>query len=404
MQKRESESRAPTSFVVMMALMSAIVALSIDMMLPALGEIATELGSTDDNDRQLVLSVLFLGLACAQIFYGPLADRYGRKAPLALGMALFIVGCLISLFAQSMAVLLLGRFIQGVGAAGPRIICNAIVRDRYSGNTMASVVSLIMMVFILVPVIAPMIGQVVIMFSHWRVIFVIFIVLGGSMLIWFWLRQDETLPSNQRIPLSPQRLWRVFTEVLTTRQSIGYTLAAAVIFGAFLGFLNSAQQILQELYGLGDRFPLFFAILALAFGVASYFNSRLVFRFGMRRMTNWGIRGLCVTTALFLVMAVAADPLPLWLFMAFQLMIFFLIGLLFGNFSALALEPVGHIAGSASAVIGSVTTMVSLIIGASIGIAYNETVVPLVLGFTLTSIVAYLIVVWTERGNATTSA
>lgn len=382
----------------MMALMSAFVALSIDMMLPALGQIASELGSTNDNDRQLVLSVLFLGLACAQIFYGPLADRYGRKRPLALGMALFIIGCVISLFAQSMAVLLLGRFIQGVGAAGPRIICNAIIRDRFSGDTMASVVSLVMMVFILVPVVAPMIGQVVIMFFHWRVIFVIFILLGGSMLFWFWARQVETLSPDQRITLTPQRLWRVFTEFLTTRQSIGYTLAAALIFGAFLGFLNSAQQILQELYELGDRFSLFFAILALGFGVASYFNSRLVLRFGMRRMTKWSLRGLCVTTTIFLITVMIIGPMPLWLFMVFEMTIFFLIGLLFGNFSALALEPLGHIAGSASAIIGSVTTMISLIIGASIGIAYNQTIVPLVLGFALTSIAAYAVVVWTERG------
>lgn len=384
----------------MMALMSAFVALSIDMMLPALGQIADELGSTRDNDRQLVISVLFLGLACAQVFYGPLSDRYGRKAPLAVGMVIFLIGSLISLFAQSMTVLLVGRFLQGVGAAGPRIICNAIVRDRFSGDTMASVVSLIMVVFILVPVIAPMIGQVVIMFSHWRMIFFIFIVLGVSMLAWFWLQQVETLPHDKRITLSTHRIWRLFTEVVTTRQSIGYTLAAAVMFGGFLGFLNSAQQILQELYGLGERFPLYFAILALGFGVASYFNSQLVIRFGMRTMTSWSIRCLCVTTVVFAIFALALQPLPLVMFMGFELMIFFLIGLLFGNFSALALDPLGHIAGSASAVIGSITTMVSLIIGASIGIAYNQTVVPLVLGFAVTSLVSYAIVVWTERGNA----
>jgi len=382
----------------MMALMSAIVALSIDMMLPALGEISGDLGAADDNDRQLVISAVFLGLACAQIFFGPLSDRFGRKGPLAAGMVLFVVGCLISLFAQSMAVMLLGRFIQGVGTAGPRIICNAIVRDRFSGDTMASVVSLIMVVFILVPVVAPMLGQLVVMFSHWRMIFVIFIILGVAMLIWFYVAQEETLTRDKRRSLSPRLLTTTFLEVLTTRQCMGYTLAAAFIFGSFLGFLNSSQQILQELFGLGQKFPFYFATLALAFGVASFFNSRLVLRFGMREMTQWSIRGLCVISLLFLaVVLLGGGKASLGVFMLFEMMIFFLIGLLFGNFSALALEPMGHIAGTASAIIGSVTTMVSLIIGASIGAAFNQTVVPLVLGFALTSLCAWGIVRWTEN-------
>jgi len=382
----------------MMALMSANVALSIDMMLPALGEMSRDLGASDDNDRQLVLSAVFLGLACAQIFFGPLSDRFGRKRPLAVGMLLFIAGSVTCLFAQSMTVMLLGRFIQGVGTAGPRIICNAIIRDRFSGDAMASVVSLVMVVFILVPVIAPMLGQVVVIFSHWRVIFVIFIILAVSMLIWFYLVQEETLAPENRKSLSARALSSTLMEVLTTRVTMGYTLAAAFVFGPFLGFLNSSQQILQELYGLGQKFPFYFATLALAFGVASYFNSRLVLRFGMRVMTKWSIRGLCLVSVLFFaVVAVNGGQIPLMGFMAFEMIIFCLIGFLFGNFSALSLEPMGHIAGTASAVIGSVTTMVSLIIGFGIGAAFNSTVVPLVVGFAVTSLCAYAIVYWTER-------
>lgn len=382
----------------MMALMSAFVALSIDMMLPALGQIGGDLGARNDNDRQLVLSALFLGLACSQVIYGPVSDRFGRKGPLAVGIVLFILGCLISIFAQSMAVMLVGRFIQGVGAAGPRIICYAIIRDRFSGDTMASVISLVMVVFILVPVIAPMIGQLVIMFSHWRAIFVVFIVLGASMLAWFLFAQEETLPASKRVSLSARQLWRMFIEVLTTRQSIGYTLAAGLIFGGFLGFLNSAQQILQELYGLGNRFAFFFAILALGIGLASYINSKLVLRFGMRRMMRWGVWCVSINSAVFLVAAViVAETMPLWMFMFFEIIAFFLIGILIGNFNALALEPLGHIAGTASAVVGSITTIVALGIGASIGIAYNETVLPLVAGIALTSFAAFFVVMWTER-------
>lgn len=387
-------------FVVLMALLISLVALSIDAMLPALSEIGGELGVQRSNDSQLVVSGLLLGLAAGQLIYGPLSDSVGRKPAIYGGLVLFAIGCLLSIASWNFSAMLAGRFLQGLGAAGPRIVTIALVRDQYEGRAMARIMSLVMAVFIIVPAIAPALGQGVLLFAHWRMIFVILLLLALVAFIWFGLRQKETLAASLRRPLSLRGIAKGVLETLAERCALGYTLAAGLIFGAFVGYLNSAQQIFQELFALGEQFPLYFGALALAIGGASYLNARLVMRHGMRPL-SW--RALQVLSGLSLVYFgvayVAAGQPPLWTLMVWGITAFFCMGILFGNFNAMAMESMGHIAGVAAAVVGSLTTVISLILGTWIGQIYDGTVLPLVGGFTVLGVGALLVMHWTERGR-----
>ena len=384
----------------MMALLISLVALSIDAMLPALPEIGADLGVTRANDIQAVISSLLVGLAVGQVICGPLSDSFGRKPVIYGGIAIFVLGCLLSAFSGDLAVMLAGRVLQGVGAAAPRIVTLALVRDQYEGRAMARIMSLVMAVFILVPALAPAIGQGILLIADWRAIFLVFLVLalvGGS---WFALRQPETLAPARRAAFAVGPILGALREALRSRIALGYTLAGGLMFGAFVGYLVSAQQILQEQYGLGELFPLYFAVLALAIGSASYVNARLVMRWGMRPLSSWALRSLALLSLGFLGLAwAAAGEPPLWSLMAYLLAAFFCVGLLFGNFNALAMDPLGHIAGVGAAVVGSLQTAISVILGGLIGQAYDGTVLPLVGGFALLALLSIALMTWTERGR-----
>jgi DHA1 family bicyclomycin/chloramphenicol resistance-like MFS transporter len=303
----------------------------------------------------------------------------------------------LALLSTSFPLMLIGRVLQGVGAAGPRIVTVAMVRDQYEGRAMARVMSFVMAVFILVPVIAPLFGQMMLILAHWRAIFGVYLGLALIALIWFTLRQPETLASHHRIPFSFTRLTLAVREVIANRLAFGYTLAAGLVFGAFIGYLNSAQQLFQEQYGLGRLFPLYFSVLALAIGGASFTNGRLVMRYGMRLLSFSAVLTLGGLSALFWAVAfnLAGQP-PLWALMIYLLMSFFCIGILFGNLNALAMEPLGHIAGVGAAVVGSLSTLISLLLGTLIGQSYNGTVLPLVGGFALLSVASVGVMRWAE--------
>lgn len=387
-------------FVTLTALVISLVALSIDIMLPALQQIAGDLGAPRANDSQLIVSALFAGLAAGQIVYGPLSDSIGRKPAIHAGLVLFILGCLMSILATSFTVMLAGRVLQGLGAAGPRSVIIALVRDQYEGRAMARIMSLVMAVFIMVPALAPGIGQVILMIADWRAIFGFLLAVAAVSLIWFALRQPETLAPERRVGFSPSRIVLAVRETCANRVAFGYTLASGLIFGAFVGYLNSAQQIFQIQYGLGVLFPLYFAALALALGAASLVNARLVMRHGMRRLSGWALGLLTGLSLAFLVPAtLAGGAPPLWALMAYMVVAFFCIGMLFANFNALAMEPLGHIAGVGAAVVGSLTTLISMILGAAIGQAYDGSVLPLVAGFALLGLAAIAVVRWIERGR-----
>ena len=388
-------------FVTLMATLTALVAMSIDMVLPALPAIGAALGVEHANDNQLVVSLLFLGFGLGQLFYGPLSDATGRKPAAYVGLALYVVGCVLALLSRSFPVMLAGRFLQGVGVAGPRTITLALVRDRFEGREMARVMSLVMAVFILVPIVAPAAGQAILGAFGWRAIFGVYLTMGLLASVWFAMRQEETLPSGRRIPFSPPRIAAATREVLVNRRAIGYTIASGSVFGAFLGYLTSAQQILQGQYALAGRFPLYFAMLAIAIGSASLLNATLVVRYGMHALSSRSLQGICIASVVFTgVAAAASGHPPLWMLMSYLMASFFGIGLLFGNLNALAMQPLGHIAGTGAAVVGSTSMLISLALGTWIGQSYDGTVLPLVVGFAVLSACSIAMVRWAESGTS----
>lgn len=385
-------------FITLTALMMSLVALAIDTMLPALSEIGKELGVHDGNTSQLIISTLFLGMASGQLLYGPISDSTGRKPAIFLGYGLFITGCLLSLFASSFPVMLAGRVLQGFGAAGPRVVSLALVRDRYQGQSMARVMSFIMTVFILVPIIGPLLGQELILFAGWRAIFAAFLGLALFSLVWFAYRQPETLEPEKRIAFSFRRIHAIVRNILGNRIVLGYTAMSGFVFGSFLGYLNSAQQIFQGQYALGERFPLYFGLLALSIGCASFFNARIVLHHSMESLTRFALIAISGTSAAFLLTALLQQGHPpLWEFMLYLSITFFGTGILFGNLNALAMEPLGSMAGIGSGIVGSLSTFISLIIGTGTGLCYNGTVVPLTAGFLLAALASLGVMNWTGK-------
>ena len=386
-------------FVALMAMMSSLAALSTDAMLPALAEIGGDLGVVRDNSNQLIVSLLFLGMAGGQILYGPVSDSVGRKPAIYAGYALFMIGSMMSLVATSFGVMLAGRLLQGIGIAGPRNVSMALIRDKYEGRSMARVMSFVSVIFILVPIIAPAFGQAILLVAHWRAIFGSFLVLALIGVLWFAFRQPETLVESKRRPFSLKRISQAMGEVLSTRSAVAYTVVAGLMSAGFLGYLSTAQQIFQIQYGLGERFPLIFATLAVALGCASFLNGRLVMRLGMRTLATWAARLLVLTSTLFLVFALttAGQP-PLWTLMGYLMVTFLCVGVLFGNLNALAMQPLGHIAGVGAAIVGALSQIIAVVLSAVIGQSYNGTVLPLVAGFAVFSAAGVAIMMWTERG------
>lgn len=380
-------------FVSLMALIMCMVALSIDMMLPALDQIATDLLVEESNDIQWVLGILFLGVAFGQLIYGPLADAHGRKAAVYLGFAIFILGTLFAMLAPDLATLLVGRFLQGLGAAGPRIVTLAIVRDQFTGRDMARVLSLIMTIFILCPVVAPLLGQGVLLLTGWRELFGVLLIGAVGALTWFGVRQPETLPVSARIPVSKRRIQASLSEMLRHRGTLSSMVALGLVFGAFIGFLATVQPLLQNVYGLGRYFPVCFALLAFSIGSASYCNSRLVMRFGMYALAKVATAVITLSSVLTLPVFIVFEGVPpLWGWILYLLPVLFCVGLLFGNLNALAMEPFGHFAGVASAMVGAGSTFIAVLIGASVGQMYGGTVLPVAVGFGVFSGAAFYLI------------
>lgn len=387
-------------FVVLMALTMSAVAMSTDAVLPALTMIGDELGAAEASRRQFVIGALFLGLASSQVLFGPLSDTIGRKPVVLFGFGVFAIGCLIAIWARNFEWMLIGRFVQGVGAAAPRVISAAIIRDRFEGRQMAKTMSLIMSIFILVPVFAPAIGQAILLFAPWSGIFWMFLAMAGLTATWIAVRLPETLHPDHRRPLTAIHVALAFREIVTHRSTMGYMLAATCVFSAFVGYLTSAQPVLQELYGLGERFPIAFGCFASSIGVAALVNSRLVGRLGMRVLVRRALVGMVTLAGGFLAVSLAFDGVPpLWLAFVFLVPMFFCHGTLFGNLNALAMQPMGHIAGSAASVIGAISTVLSATLGSMVGMAYDATVLPLAAGFTVFPALALLLCAWAARGE-----
>ncbi|KQZ31973.1 MFS transporter [Mesorhizobium sp. Root552] len=385
-------------FIAMMAMLMALNALAIDIMLPGLQEIGASLGVESENHRQYVISAYLMGFAVAQLAYGPLADRFGRKAPMLAGLGIYIVAAFLGAFAPTFEALLLFRFVHGIGSAATRVITVSIIRDVFGGRQMAEVMSLVMMVFMIVPIIAPGTGQVIMLFGEWHLIFVFMAVAAIAVSLWMKLRLPETLNPADRRPFTIRSVGEAFTIVLTNRVALCYTLASTFIFGALFGFINSAQQIYVGIYELGALFPVAFATVAAFMSLASYLNSRLVGRFGMRRLSHGALIGFMLVSAVWFVLSLFGTiPFPLFLLLFALAM--FQFGLIGSNFNALAMEPLGHVAGTASAVLGFMGTAGGGLIGALLGQAFDGTTTPLGAGFFGVALAGLVFVLVAERGK-----
>ncbi|MFT5593998.1 MAG: DHA1 family bicyclomycin/chloramphenicol resistance-like MFS transporter [Oceanicoccus sp.] len=385
-------------FITLMAALMSMVALSIDAMLPALGIIGQDLNIANPNDSQLIITSVFLGMAFGLIIYGPISDSFGRKKAIYIGIGIFLVGCLISIFAQDFNQMLLGRVLQGFGAAACRVVTIAMMRDKFDGKEMAKNMSLIMMVFIMVPALAPSIGQFILLFANWHYIFVMLFLVALGSTIWMHLRQPETLVVEKRIGFSLANIKRGMIETIKHPESRTYTLAAGIMFGAFVGYLSSSQQILQVQYGTGDLFSVYFGILALAIGFSSFANSKLVMKIPMQTLCITALWVVLISSILFFVYANFMNEDPgLFSFMLYMLSTFFCFGILFGNFNAMAVHPLGHIAGVATSVISTVQTLISVVVGTYVGQHYNGTVMPLIIGFIMCTSVTLCLIFWLRR-------
>jgi DHA1 family bicyclomycin/chloramphenicol resistance-like MFS transporter len=386
-------------FVVLIAAIMALNPLAMDMMLPALPQIGAAFRVTEANHLQTVLSSFLVGFGIGQFVLGPLSDRFGRRPVLLGGMILYGVASLLTLVAPSFETLLLARALQGLSTAATRVIATSVVRDCYAGRRMASVMSLAQMIFVSVPILAPSLGQLVLLFSHeWHGVFAVLLFYGVLILSWSAWRMPETLAEGKRKSLRPGDVLGYYRETLTTRQTLGYAIAAGCIIGTMFAYVFSSQQVFTEIYGLGVYFPLAFAAIAIGVALAGFVNSRFVVRIGMRVISHGA---LCVFVAASLAMAIFAKLglLPLPLFMALATLNLFSFGLMISNFTALAMEPLGHIAGTASSLFGTITTLVGIVFGSAIGQAYDGTMVPLTTGFLGCALTALVVVLVTEKGR-----
>lgn len=382
-------------FIALMAVLMSVVAISIDAMLPVLGMIGEALNVSHPNQAQYIISGIFTGMALGQLVAGPLSDTMGRKPVLYVSLLIYLVGGVICLTANSIEVMLIGRFVQGLGVSGPYISCMSIVRDRYEGRTMARIMSLIMTIFIMVPVFAPALGQAVVMVTSWRYIFVLYIAYAIIVLLWIAFRLEETLPKAERIPFKFTSILQGAKTVLTNRQTLCYTLCMSCMFGALIGDLNSAQQVFQVQYGVGEMFVVYFGLQALVFGAASLVNSGWVEKLGMRYICLRALGVMTLISFAFFGLHFIAT-IHFWIFFMWGVVVFFCVGLLFGNLNALALEPMGHIAGIASAIIGATSNVIALMLGTIIGQLYDGTLIPLSLGFALLGLIGWVVMLVAE--------
>ena len=388
-------------FVPLIAILMSLVALSIDAMLPALPQIGRDLGVQHRNEAQFVITALLVGLSFGQLLFGPLSDRIGRKPSIIIGLLIFMVGCVVSLYASSFEVMITGRILQGIGAASPRVVTMALVRDQFSGQQMARIMSFAMAIFILVPAIAPLLGQTILLLGDWRLIFATFLTLAVIVFVWFFFRQPETLAVENRLSVAPRAVIHSVGVVLRTRQALGYALASGLIFAPFVAYLSTAQQIFQEAYDTGQLFPAYFGALALAIGFGALVNDRLLRAWRMHQITKFST--LCVSVISFAAFAgfVTFDSLPpLWLFTGYLGVLFFLMGTVFGNLSALTMEPLGYVAGIGAALTSAMGTLVSVALGGIVGQFFDGTVNFLAFAFAVFGIAALTAMWWGARPDS----
>ena len=390
--------RVGTEFILLIALMMGVTALSIDIMLPALPAIEAHYNLAGENDQQLVIVSYMIGFGIGQLVFGPFSDRYGRKPVLYFGMAMYMAATVLAATAAGFDTHLTGRVLQGMAAGAARTVAVAIVRDRFAGRAMARVMSFVMTIFIMVPVVAPAIGAGILLIGLWQDMFWFLLGVAAILTVWLGLRLEETRPEAQRTPLTLRSLAAAGKAILTDRQTLCYTAVVSLLFGPLLAYIAGSHQIFVGLYGVDEWFPAVFGGIVLFSIAATLTNARLVAGTGMRRLSHGALLAQLVLAVAISAAALAGQP-SLILFLAFLGLSMFAFGLCFPNFNTLAMEPHGAIAGAASSIVGFFSTAVGSVIGWGIGAAFDGTVLPLSLGFAVCAGLGLLIVLVAEPGR-----
>jgi MFS transporter, DHA1 family, multidrug resistance protein len=395
------QTTRPNEFIALVAMLTALVAMSIDTMLPAVGTIATQLGAVNPNDRQFIVLAFFAGMMVGTLIFGPVSDSVGRKPAIYVGLVLFIAGALLCMVSTSFPMMIAGRVLQGIGAASPRIVSMAMVRDGAKGADMARIMSFVMSVFMLVPIFAPSIGQLVLNFANWRYIFGGFVVAAIVVSIWLALRQSETLAPENRLEFSVGKLIDSAGQVMRNPVSLGYTIAVGFIFAAFTTFLGTVQQIIGEQYAQGTSFSTWFGVLATGIAVSMTLNGMYVRQLGMRKLSQWALYAFLLDWGVMLLLCLVYHghpPFPIVVILFY--ISFFVNGMIFGNYNAMSLEPMGHIAGMAAAVSGAISSAIAVVCGGLAGRLYDGTLYPITIAFVIFGILAFVFAEYAERGRA----
>lgn len=375
----------------------SVTALSIDALLPALDIIGVAIQTKTPADNQLLVSMIFLGLGLGPLVFGPLADAKGRKSSVYFGFVVFIIASFICMYTRSFEVMILGRILQGIGLSAPRTICIAIIRDLYEGDYMARIMSFVTVVFLLIPIVAPAMGKVILDTWNWQAIFLVQVLISILVMIWFWRRQKETLKPENRIPYSIERISKGFRETIKYKRTMGFTIIQGFIVGSFIVYISASQQIFQNQYGLVDEFPYIFAGLAAAIGAAILLNATFVVRFGMEKIVTGSLIGFFMVSLLYVILFNDVLHPSVYVLIGFFAMQFFCIGFMFGNLRALAMEPVGHIAGIGAAITGLISTLMAVPISTFIGRFIEETTLPLFIGFSSCAAISLCILFWIKK-------
>lgn len=383
--------------VTLMALLMSLQAFGIDSMLPALGVMADELGALG-NDRQYVISSYFLGAGIGAFFPGAFADKFGRRPVLFFGLATYILLSLACAIVTDFWWLIALRLVQGISCAGLSVVPAAIVRDHVGGDRMARLMSLIMMVFLVVPIIAPAIGQIILMVFDWRAIFIGMAVMGLAVGLWVWLRLPETLTEANEQDIKPLTILRNMREALAKRESVGYVIGSALVFGSLFGFLNSSQQLIAESFGAGDFFAVIFGASIIGMVLANFLNSRIVEKYGARRVGHAALIGFLLVSLVQLWSARGGDQ-TLWEFVPLLSLSMACLGFVGANFSSIAMQPFQHIAGAASSIQTSIRMTTGAVMGAVIGQAYDGTAGPLATAMVVCSCLGLVCIMYSERGK-----
>ncbi|KQV41421.1 MULTISPECIES: multidrug effflux MFS transporter [unclassified Rhizobium] len=395
---------APTRFrerIALYALLTSLTSVSIDALLPGLRAIGVDLGISPPLSTQHVISLFILGMAFGELLFGPLSDALGRKKALILGLCVYAAGTVVAMLAGSLEMVIVGRFLQGVGVSGPKIATRAMIRDQFEGDAMARVMSFMFTLFILVPMLAPALAQAIIAAAGWRSVFMFYLVMAGVLGLWLTLRQPETLPPERRIAFRPRLLLRNGHRILTNRRVAPLILATGLVFGAQLLYLSTAADLFFDAYGIADTFPLYFALLATGIGLASFLNSRMVQRFGMDAMARAGFLGLTLSGfAMLLAVLAFGGHLPFTVLLALTYAAFFAIGILFGNLNAMAMRSLAQVAGLGASLIASGSSLVATGFAVTLGRFYDGTPLALACGLLIAGVLSLILSAFAASGPA----